>query len=293
MQIRGSEISCIDCGRRAAHLHDDMRAHWYTAMPRALEARVEAEAARWDDWAKAPQGQTLRAGTVGDWLAASRVYQPLLAAYPDLVDLSGKRILDIGGTCLDAAKFLRSGAARIDQVEVSPTSQRTAMENLENSGVDWRGRVWFHTTPAEHLPFAEGTFDIVFSRSTIHHTDRSLTMPMIARVLSRGGIIFIIESYRSPLLYRLTYWKRRVSGVDRGTDNPFARGEIEELNRTFADLRVGYFGALWTIWSQTGDKLSQKQRRVIWNIDLKLGTVAGRLLGSQLWLVGRKGSLSR
>jgi SAM-dependent methyltransferase len=281
---QGSALICERCGIRAATLHGS-RAQWTVPLAPELQALVSAEAAQWDEWAAHPPLQRRVDGDVSDWLAGSRVYRALRRVAPNLErQVDGARMLDIGGTCLDAIKFVRSGVARVDQLEVSPASQAVAVANLQAAGIDWRGRVWFHTAPAEALPFQDGTFDIVFSRSTIHHTDRSRSIPEIARVLKPGATMLLVEAYRSPFMYRLTSARRAALGADRGTDDPLTSAEIAGW-RGFDHVALYPFGALWTVWSQTADKLSQRWRRTIWNLDLRLGGFAGQQLGSQSWVI--------
>lgn len=283
-QANGS-LSCADCGRELATLHGE-RAQWLVPMAPELERIVREEAAKWDSWADDPPLQRATQGDVADWLGGSRVYRALRSAAPELADVTGWRMLDIGGTCLDAIRFLRSGVQRVDQLEVSPASQAVAVGNLEASGLDWRGRVWFHTAPGELLPFEDETFDLVFSRATVHHTDRDRSIPEIARVLKPGGLMVLVENYRSRLMYRLTEGKRGVTGVDRGTDDPITAEEVAQW-RGFGSATLYPFGPLWTVWSQTVDKVTQRPRRAIWDLDLKLGGFASPL-ATQCWIVARR-----
>ncbi len=285
-QVDVREIRCAACRRRLATIHGP-RAQWLVPMPAELRRRVDAETARWDTWAARAEGRRPVETDIRGWLSGSRVYRPLLKAFPELTSLTGKRVLDIGGTCMDAPKFLRSGVARVDQLEVSPASQAVAMANLRRDWPAWEGRVWFHTAAAEWLPFADNTFDVVFSRSTVHHTDRRRVFPEIARVLRPGGVMLLIESYRSWPLYRLTSLRRAALRADRGTDDPLTLGELRALDGCWRDVTVFPFGAVWTIWSQTGDKLTRRPRHLVWAIDLKLGRLGGRALGSQCWVAAR------
>lgn len=182
-----------------------------------------SEAEHWDRWAEGrpPTPITM---TAEEWLANGRLRRRVRDALPPL-DIPNSRILDIGGTCLDAGKFLLSGCRRMDHVEVSAASQELARRNLEASGID-PGLVQFHTTMAEELPFPAETFDIVFSRSTIHHTDRSQSVPEIHRVLKPGCALLMIEPALSSPMKQLMHGRRHVLSADRGTDDPFTYDEI-------------------------------------------------------------------
>ncbi len=152
-----------------------------------------------------------------------------------------KRVLDIGGSCRDSWRFLRAGADTIHQVEVSSPSQRLGLRRIANmlpdSDQKLIDRVVFHTSPAEFLPFADQSFDFVFSRSTIHHTDRSKTIPEIHRVLRPGGQVLFIEPLRSRMVYRIVHFVRWIARRDRGTDDPLTSKDIRLLRACFSQVR--------------------------------------------------------
>lgn len=149
--------------------------------------------------------------------------------------LRGARVLDIGGSVKDSWRFVwHEDTAHVDQVDVSGSSQRLAYKKLEgmfSQVPELLTRFTFHTAPAENLPFANNSFDLVFSRATIHHTKRPIVFHEVARVLKPGGWFVMIEPRRPFITYWLMVLARQVRRADRGTDNPLQNFELKELDK--------------------------------------------------------------
>lgn len=61
----------------------------------------------------------------------------------------------------------------------------------------------FHTAIGEAIPFESDTFNLVFSRATIHHTVRPDSLDEIWRVLKPRGVMLIIEPILPRVFYKL------------------------------------------------------------------------------------------
>ena len=105
----------------------------------------------------------------------------------------GLRVLEIGRGCgSEAELFARAGtdytALDLTNAAVSITRRRFQLLGL-------KGR--FIQGDAENLPFASGSFDLVYSHGVLHHTPDTLrTIREIYRVLSPGGLAVIMLYYR-------------------------------------------------------------------------------------------------
>lgn len=82
---------------------------------------------------------------------------------------SGKRVLEIGvGAGTDFIQWIRAGAypVGIDLTEaaISATKKRLEQEQIPSSCYE------LHQKDAENLPFADNSFDIVYSHGVLHHT---------------------------------------------------------------------------------------------------------------------------
>jgi ubiquinone/menaquinone biosynthesis C-methylase UbiE len=110
----------------------------------------------------------------------------------------GLRVLEIGCGCgSEAERFARAGAhytaVDLTNAAVDITRRRFQLANLE-------GR--FVQGDAENLPFAEGSFDLVYSHGVLHHTpDTPRTIREVHRVLSPGGRAVIMLYYRDSFNY--------------------------------------------------------------------------------------------
>ena len=115
----------------------------------------------------------------------------------------GEKVLDIGGGLgTDLSMFARHGAIVTD-VDLSAGHLAHAQENFRLRGLN--GEFVHHD--AEQLPFADNTFDVVYSNGVIHHTPNTLQVVReIRRVLKPGGKT-IVMMYAEHSLH---YWYRLV-----------------------------------------------------------------------------------
>ncbi|MFZ4721074.1 MAG: class I SAM-dependent methyltransferase [Ilumatobacteraceae bacterium] len=104
------------------------------------------------------------------------------------VDLHGARVLDIGsGTGGCAFHIHRRGPASVTGIDVEPGVVEKANAAAADRGVS--DTVRFVAVEPGPLPFADGSFDIVFSKDSIVHIDDKHSLAAeIGRVLAPGGI---------------------------------------------------------------------------------------------------------
>ncbi len=111
------------------------------------------------------------------------------------------RVLDFGCGIGATEKVLRDRfpTAAIDGVDPSP-------ESIKAAGALGLRDVTFHVSDSERLPFADGSFDLIYSNGTFHHIDRDKhagVLQELQRVLKRGGHVFIFENNPlNPLMVR-------------------------------------------------------------------------------------------
>jgi ubiquinone/menaquinone biosynthesis C-methylase UbiE len=112
----------------------------------------------------------------------------------------GLRVLEIGCGCgSEAENFARAGAeyTAIDltNAAISITQRRFQLAKL-------KGR--FVQGDAENLPFADNSFDLVYSHGVLHHTpDTPRTIREIHRVLCSGGRAAIMLYHRDSFNYQV------------------------------------------------------------------------------------------
>jgi ubiquinone/menaquinone biosynthesis C-methylase UbiE len=100
-----------------------------------------------------------------------------------------KKVLEVGcGTGTDLLQFAKAGAEAY-AIDLSTHSVSLAQTRLKLYGVNAR----IQEADAEHLPFADDTFDLVYSWGVIHHTpDTETAVKEIYRVSKPGGQIRIM-----------------------------------------------------------------------------------------------------
>lgn len=120
------------------------------------------------------------------WLPATEVYADLVRAYlcPDA------RVLDLGcgrGGLVEQLTHPLAQAAGVDPDELSLREHRLALPRA--------------AALSDALPFAAGSFDVVFASWLLEHLERPLsTFSQISRVLKPGGVfVFITPNIRHPL----------------------------------------------------------------------------------------------
>ncbi len=125
-------------------------------------------------------------------------------------------ILDIGaGECKTTVTFGNRGAATVaadsdpsglhfvnfSVFELPPPNKKTVHGRVYYEYMPEPLPLFFNRViaPAEHLPFASNTFDVVFCRSTLHHLSRlNYAIKEMVRVTRQGGrIVFCSEPLRS------------------------------------------------------------------------------------------------
>jgi ubiquinone/menaquinone biosynthesis C-methylase UbiE len=283
-------IKCQKCGPVGTWFPEERRMEWQLdGVDPSLVKRIQAERDEWDSWATNARHFDAQP-TSTEWFSSTRTMRAAAEATPGFVDVRGKRILDIGSTCRHSVKFLKDGALSVDQIEVSPTSQRFALSRLQFENIDPE-RVLFHTSPAERLPFKDGAFDLVFSSGTIHHTARAHSLPEVHRVLKAGGEFLFIESSLPEHLYKLMQVSRKLRHADRGTDDPLNAQDFALARHFFQRVNVYRFNVTWLAWSllmRTPWGRQQRRRAVALDERIGDGLILGPLLGTQCWVSGRK-----
>lgn len=110
----------------------------------------------------------------------------------------GRRVLEIGcGMGTDGAQFAAAGA-EYTGVDLTEAAAALARENFALRGL--RGE--FLTANAEELPFADDSFDHVYSFGVIHHTTHpEAIVAEIRRILRPGGTVTAMLYNRTSINY--------------------------------------------------------------------------------------------
>lgn len=139
--------------------------------------------------------------------------EPYIIDFAGFNEVSGKKVLEIGvGLGADHEQFARSGAV-LTGVDITPRAVTRTIERFALMGLNSDIQV----ANAEELPFAESSFDHVYSWGVLHHTPN--TPKAIAeslRVLKLGGH-YRIMVYNKWSLIGLMLWMRYALIVGKPT----------------------------------------------------------------------------
>ena len=128
----------------------------------------------------------------------------------DFAGARGLKVLEIGcGLGTDGAQFAEAGA---DYTGVDLTEAAVELARKRFELFDLKGK--FETADAENLPFADESFDLVYSHGVLHHTpETEKAIKEIHRVLRPGGRAVVMLYHRDSYNYRINISVLRRAGA--------------------------------------------------------------------------------
>ena len=201
LAVRPIDSNSAPSERRSSSLKDEIRRQWNT------------------DHCGADRGGKSTEGTLEWFRRIERdryeSYAPWMPAAIDFSRFAGKHVLEIGGGIgTDHAQFAKAGARTVD-FDLAAGHLVMARRNFEVRGLLSE----FVLGDAEELPFADGSFDAVYSFGVIHHSpDTQKIVDHIHRVLRPGGeaIVMVYAKHSWNYWYKDVYqlaWKRGMRKV--------------------------------------------------------------------------------
>jgi ubiquinone/menaquinone biosynthesis C-methylase UbiE/glycosyltransferase involved in cell wall biosynthesis len=232
--------------------------------------------------------------------------EPYIPEFARFEQAGGKTVLEIGvGTGSDFLQWCChcDYATGIDLTEAGVALTR---ERLHLEGVDEK-RYTLCTADAEALPFADNSFDIVYSWGVLHHTpDTAKAFREVLRVLKPGSqmrtMIYHVPSWTAAMLYFIhglargrpglglrhaVYWNLESPGTKAYTVNE-ARELVQAAGYNDVDVatRLGPGDLLLTKPSQ---KYEHWQFKLAWRLwPRPFIRMMGNRFGLYLLLMGRK-----
>jgi phosphoethanolamine N-methyltransferase len=109
-------------------------------------------------------------------------------------NIAGCKVLDVGsGTGGPAVALVQEhGAREVIGIDLDPRNIETSSQRVRHLHLE--DRIQFQLVDLGPLPFAENTFDVVFSKDSLIHTpDKAALYAEIWRVLRPGGLLLISD----------------------------------------------------------------------------------------------------
>jgi ubiquinone/menaquinone biosynthesis C-methylase UbiE len=156
-----------------------------------------------------------------------------------LVDFDGYRgrtVLDVGcGAGVDLVRFAKGGAAATG-VDLSASAIDLARTNFAHQGLGGR----FEVADAEHLPFPDNTFDLVYAHGVVQYTaDPRRLIEECHRVLKPGGHAIVQVYNRWSWLNALSKLMNvSLEHEDAPVLQTFTIGEFRRLLAGFRQVRI-------------------------------------------------------
>ena len=148
----------------------------------------------------------------------------------------GKDVLEVGcGAGTDLVRFARGGA-RVTGVDLSASAIELARQNFAQQGLT----ADLHEADGERLPFADGTFDLVYAHGVVQYTSNPVALiHECHRVLRPGGeAVFQVYNRISWLNVLSKVMKVPLEHEDAPVLRKYSAGEFRALLDDFAEVRI-------------------------------------------------------
>jgi SAM-dependent methyltransferase len=186
--VAAEDLACVACGERWSQLpggYVDVRVHAWDAGTSRWQRRQDEMCRYYDDLKDAPDDAVV-------------AFRSDLAPFADALSSFGGWVLDVGG----GNGIVRDVLPRAEQyVSVDPSSAWlvAGWDTLADAFPCLREPLTFVQAYAEHLPFADGSFDAATCIFTLNHcADPVAALREIARVVRSGGAVLLVLEDGEP-----------------------------------------------------------------------------------------------
>src|SRR5437868_12330496 len=200
-------------------------------------------------------------------------YAPWMPEVMGFDEFAGAQLLEIGcGMGTDLLQFARGGA-KVTGTDLTPRSIEISRQHLALYGESGN----FAIADCETLPFADDSFDVVYSNGVLHHTpDTAGAVLEIHRVLRPGGLARVMLYHRGSF----AYWSQVIVryGVLRGE---FLRGKsAADIMSRYVEFNAGGGWPLVKVYSR-------REARELFSMFREVKVQVEQLIESELFLLGR------
>jgi SAM-dependent methyltransferase len=214
---------------------------------------------------------------------------PYLKAYVDRFALSGRHVLEIGLGYGTLGQYIAERGAVYHGLDIAPTPVEMMRHRLRMGGLGDPGRV--RQGSALEVPWADATFDFVYSIGCLHHTgDLERSVAEVHRVLKPHGTAVVMLYNRHSARRLWAAARARSAAAVRGAYDRNAGGEpaphTDFTSRRGVRTLFGAFSRA-AVEVQNFDDVFVRGRRLVAR-DRMLRTRLPRLLGLDLYIVAEK-----
>jgi SAM-dependent methyltransferase len=223
-----------------------------------LHERIEHEQLHYDEWAQRQAIEIPRFPlTVKIHENAKRTFPyptekwgflPQVGRILEGLDWHEKRVLQLGGSGMNAVKFAIAGSFPVLLIDPSLETLKLALNRVEAYEVE--SSVCVIQAIAEEMPFPDNFFDIVFAGNVLHHTLLEKSAREIYRVLKPGGTLCFIEPFEGSSLFKFFRIILPYPGKEKRTSRyeyPLTWKDLRLLTNTFDGNDYLYFGVFMAI----------------------------------------------
>lgn len=153
-----------------------------------------------------------------------------------LGNIKDKKILELGCGAGEASVYLAKKGADVTATDISGGMLDVVQNVAKKHGVNVRTV----KCNSHQMPFADGSFDVVYAANVLHHVNIKDTLQEVRRVLKPGGIFVSWDPLaHNPLI---NIYRKMASGVRTVDEHPLKVNDIDLFRKIFS--RVEY-GATW------------------------------------------------
>jgi ubiquinone/menaquinone biosynthesis C-methylase UbiE len=168
-----------------------------------------------------------------------------------LGNVQGKRILDVGCGAGEGAVYFAKKGAFVTATDISAGMLRV----VQRVALEHRVHVNVKQCSAEGLPFADESFDVVYTGNLLHHVDLEQTLVEMKRVLKPGGVLVSWDPLaHNPLI---NIYRRIAVDVRTPDEHPLKMSEIRVFERHFKEVKYECFW-FFTLWLFINFKLCER-----------------------------------
>ena len=200
-------------------------------------------------------------------------YAPWMPEVMGFDQFAGRRLLEVGcGMGTDLLQFARGGA-QVVGIDLTPRSLEISRRHLSLYGETGD----FANADCERLPFADESFDVVYSNGVLHHTpDTAGAVRKIHRVLKPGGLARVMHYHRGSWAYISQVILRY--GILRAE---FLRGNSPaEIMSKYVEFNAGGGRPLVKAYSR-------RQARRLFSMFREVQLSVEQLTRGEFWFLGR------